>query len=184
MGLFRATIQHRRHLRLLVAGVAPFDELDSLWSDHFINLREVRIGHLDEKTSIELITCPIPEFPPQAISLPIAETIFSQTGGQPYLLQMYGSLLVQHLNEDKRKKAKKADITPIKAQVLEQATYYFRNTVVDAPPNARTVLLSLAENQQAKLDKQTRRWLKRRCLLTENDQLLIPVLGEWIREYY
>ncbi len=51
MGLFRATIQHRRRVRLLVSGVAPFDELGNLWSDHFINVREIRLGHLDWPTS-------------------------------------------------------------------------------------------------------------------------------------
>jgi len=58
MGLFRATIQHRQYVRLLVSGVAPFDELDSLWSDHFINLREVRIGYLEQPAAIELLTQP------------------------------------------------------------------------------------------------------------------------------
>ena len=42
MGMFRATIQHRRKVRLLVSGVAPFEELGPLWNDHFINVRELR----------------------------------------------------------------------------------------------------------------------------------------------
>src|SRR5262249_10280468 len=48
MGLLRATIQHRRRIRLLVSGAAPFDELDAMWNDHLINVREVKIGFLDE----------------------------------------------------------------------------------------------------------------------------------------
>ncbi|WP_273703160.1 ATP-binding protein, partial [Candidatus Accumulibacter vicinus] len=55
MGLLRATIQHRRRVRLLVAGAAPFDELDALWNDHFINLREIRIGYLDRPTAVGLL---------------------------------------------------------------------------------------------------------------------------------
>lgn len=88
MGLFRATIQHRQRVRLLISGVAPFDELDHLWSDHFINLREVRIGHLDRPTALELLTQPIPDFPPSAIHLPLAEKIFARSGGLPYYNSM------------------------------------------------------------------------------------------------
>ena len=184
MGLFRATIQHRHHVRLLVSGAAPFDELDSLWSDHFINVREVRIGHLDKKTAIELLTSPSKQFPQQAISATIAAAIFARTGGQPFLLQYYGSNLVEHLNQQHRRQAEMADLGIVEEQVLEQATYYFRNTVQNAPESARAVLLALAEQfQPPSLDKQTQRWLRRRCLITEDGQLQIPVLGTWIREY-
>ena len=62
MGLFRATIQHRHRVRLLVSGVAPFEELGPLWNDHFINVRELRIGHLDRRASVDLLCKPIPEF--------------------------------------------------------------------------------------------------------------------------
>lgn len=181
MGLFRATIQHRQRVRLLVAGVAPFDELDSLWSDHFINLREVRIGHLDKITALELLTKPIPEFPPLAIPTVIAEKIFARSGGLPYLLQLYGSLLIEQLNAEKRQQSQLSDLEIVEEQVLEQATYYFRNTVQSAPVEAQAILLKLAEGDfPVEIDKRTRRWLQRRCLLTAADRLAIPVLGTWI----
>jgi hypothetical protein len=185
MGLFRATIQHRQRVRLLVAGVAPFDELDSLWSDHFINLREVRIGYLDKTTALELLTQPIPEFPLQAIPTAVAEAIFTRSGGLPYLLQLYGSLLVEHLNAEKRQQSQLSDLEIVEEQVLEQATYYFRNTVQSAPSEAQAVLLKLAEGDfPVAMDKRTHRWLQRRSLLTAEEQLTIPVLGTWIsREY-
>ena len=44
MGLLRATIQHRRRVRLLVAGNATFEELGPLWNDTFISARELRLG--------------------------------------------------------------------------------------------------------------------------------------------
>jgi hypothetical protein len=185
MGLFRATIQHRQRVRLLVAGVAPFDELDNLWSDHFINLREVRIGHLDKTTAVELLTKPIPEFPPPAIPTAIAEAIFVRSGGLPYLLQLYGSLLVEQLNANKRRHAQPSDLEMVEEQVLEQATYYFRNTVQSAPAEAQAVLVKLATGDfPVVINKPTRRWLQRRGLLTADEQLTIPVLGTWItREY-
>ena len=114
---------------------------------------------------------------------PLATAIFERTGGQPFLLQLYGSVLIQHLNDNKRKQAEMADLAIVEAQVLEQANYYFKNIVEAAPEHAQTGLVALAEAQPCLLDKRTRRWLNRRCLLTAEDQLMIPVLGEWIREY-
>ncbi|OQX25801.1 MAG: hypothetical protein BWK80_13785 [Desulfobacteraceae bacterium IS3] len=184
MGLFRATIQHRRKVRLLISGVAAFDELDSLWSDHFINLREVRIGHFDHETSLDLLTKPVPEFPTDAVPLEFAEKVFERTGGLPYLLQLYGSILIQHLNSDKRKHADMGDFKMVEERVLEQGIYYFRNTVNSAPDSAKEILLALSRTADAQTpDPQTRRWLQRRCLITEDGQLAIPVLGRWIREY-
>ncbi|OQW93130.1 MAG: hypothetical protein BWK79_12800 [Beggiatoa sp. IS2] len=177
MGLFRATIQHRRYLRLLIAGAAPFNELDSIWSDHFINLQEVRIGHLSHKIAIELLTTPIPDFPGKAISLEVSELIFNHTGGQPYLLQLYGSLLVQHLNSHKRKHATVADVEFV-------ATYYFRNTVQVAPRTVQIALQHLAEGNAPTMSKHTCSWLQQRCLLDADNALLIPVLGKWIQEYW
>lgn len=184
MGLFRATIQHRRRIRLLISGVAPFDELDSLWSDHFINLREVRIGNLAEQAALNLLTRPIEDFPEQTIPLSVAEAIVTRTGGQPYLMQLYGSLLIQYLNEIREKQARLINLEPVEERVLDQATYYFRNTLQVAPESAQQVLESLATEQAVEMDKYTRRWLQHRCLLTEDNKLLIPVLGTWIREYW
>ena len=94
MGLFRATIQHRRRVRLLVAGEAPFDELDAVWNDHFISVREVRIGHLDPETARELVRRPSDDFPEDALPDAVAERIVERTGAQPYLVQLYAQLLV------------------------------------------------------------------------------------------
>ena len=46
LGLLRATIQHRRRLRVLIAGAAQVDELDPMWADHLVNLRTLAIGPL------------------------------------------------------------------------------------------------------------------------------------------
>jgi hypothetical protein len=93
MGLLRATIQHRRHVRLLVSGAAPFIELDRVWDDHFINARQIKLPFLDQPTAIGLLTQPSPDFPPEAIPESVAREVFHRTGGQPYLLQIFGSLL-------------------------------------------------------------------------------------------
>jgi hypothetical protein len=94
MGLLRATVQHRRRIRVLVSGDAPFDELGAMWTDHLINVREVKIGFLDEETAAGLLRKPIPDFPEDAVPEEVAQAIVVRTGGQPYLVQLYGSLLV------------------------------------------------------------------------------------------
>lgn len=182
MGLVRGTIQHRRKVKLLVSGVAPFDELGPMWDDHFVNAREVRIGHLDRETSIGLLTKPVPEFPADAIPTEVAAQIFERTGGQPYLLQLYGSKLVSLLNDQERKASTLADLPVVEDQVLSEARSYFSYTVRTAPPGAHAVLEALAQNQQPAIDAASRRWLERRCLLTPDQQLAIPVLANWIRE--
>lgn len=182
MGLFRATIQHRRKLRLLVSGAAPFDELDAIWNDHFINLREVAIGYLDEQTGIDLLQRPIPDFPEDAIPRQVAAMAFARCAGQPYLLQLYGSLLVTHLNHEKRRTANPDDLRPVEDELLSQAGYYFRDTYRGAPEDAREVLRALARGEPVEPNRRTRRWLQRRLLLTDDGHLQPPVLGTWIRE--
>ncbi|KYF79794.1 hypothetical protein BE11_23905 [Sorangium cellulosum] len=184
MGLFRATIQHRRKLRLLVSGAAPFDELGALWNDHFINVQEIRLDLLDRATSLDLLTRPIPELPEAAIREPVAARIHERTGGQPFLLQAYGFALIQRLNDrqDGAREATLDDLAPVEETVLTRWKPYFADTVKAAPPRARDVLVDLAHGRTPELDSRTRRWLRRRCLLTAEDGLRVPVLGAWIRE--
>ena len=86
MGLLRATIQHRRRVRLLVAGNSTFEELGPLWNDSFISARELRLGPLTHDVAIGLLRQPIPVsegFPEDAVSQEVAEAIVDRTGGQP-----------------------------------------------------------------------------------------------------
>jgi hypothetical protein len=184
MGLLRGTIQHRRHVRLLVSGAAPFHELGQLWNDHFVNARVVRIGHLDENTAIALLARPIPAFPEAAISRAVAGRIFSRTGGQPYLLQLYAYLLVTRLNGEGRAESTLGDVDAVEPDVLSQGEYYLRHSFLDAPATIQTVLRALACGQQPEIDSDTRRWLAHRILINERDELAIPALGRWIREEF
>jgi hypothetical protein len=180
MGLLRATIQHRRKVRLLVSGVAPFDELGQVWNDHFINVREITVGHLDRQTTIELLTQPRPDFPATAVSMSVADRIFQRTGGQPYLVQLFGSLLVRYLNEEERSIARLEDLARVEEDVLTQGAYYFRHTYEASPPEGRKGLEQLASGETPQLSARTRRWMRRRWLITDDDRLQIPVLGTFV----
>lgn len=182
MGLLRATIQHRRRVRLLVAGAAPFDELDALWNDHFINLREIRVGYLDRQTAIDLLQQPIPEFPLGTIPKALAASVVARTGGQPFLTQLYGSLLVDQLNDEQRRTASAADLQAVEEAVLEQAAYYFRNVWGDLPPLAQAVVAAAAQGHPLPADHAMRRILQRRQLMGDNGEFLVPVFGRWICE--
>ena len=182
MGLFRATIQHRHRVRLLVSGVAPFEELGPLWNDHFINVRELRIGHLDRRASVDLLCKPIPEFPEAAVPILIAERIYERTAGQPYLLQLFGTLLITRLNDEGRRTADPADLAPVEEDALSQGRYYFSHIYHDAPGHARPVLESLARGEKPSITATTRRWLERRWLTDDFGRLRTPVLGEYIRQ--
>lgn len=182
MGLLRATIQHRRKVRLLVSGVSPFEELGSLWNDHFINVRELSIGHLDEATSVDLLTRPIPEFPATAIPEAVAKSIYLRTGGQPYLVQLFGALLVHRLNEASRRVAELEDVPQVELQALSEGRYYFGNTFQDAPAEARAAMAALARGESPVMAQATRRWLERRWLIKEGQGLAIPALGAFIQD--
>jgi len=202
LGLIRATIQHRRRVRVLVAGAAPFEELDAIWNDHFVNLRELHIGHLDHDTVLGLLTRPSADFPPDCIPLEVAEAVWQRTLGQPYLTQLYGLLIVERLNEHggqsgdgtgdaatgggtARKQAEPADVAAVEPLLLDQAGYYLRHLVQSAPPPAHRILKRLAAGKVLPpnvIPGPTRRWLQRRCLLTDEGRLGIPVLGRFLHE--
>ena len=182
MGLLRATIQHKRRVRLLVSGAAPFEEWGELWSDHFINASQLRIGHLEHEVTLKLLTEPIPAFPPEAIDVTVAEEVYQRCHGQPYLVQLYGHLLVSRLNATKRRAANLDDVDAVEPQVLVHGGYYFRNTYIKAPEKARAVLDALATGQHPQPDQPTRRWLERRLLIDTQGHLNIPVLSRWIQE--
>lgn len=182
MGILRGTIQHRRHIRLLVSGTSPFDELGPLWNDYFINLRELHVGHLEKDRALELLMRPVSDFPPAAVPFDVAEAVFERTGGQPFLLQLYGFILVSRLNEVRRHQASMGDLVQIDDEILTMGRPYFANTVQSAPDEVRRALVALANERNVKFDTSVRLWLRRRSLIGEEGRLCIPILGRWIRE--
>jgi hypothetical protein len=182
MGLFRATIQHRKRVRLLVSGAAPFDELDRVWDDHFISARQIKLPFLDEPTAIGLLTQPDPGFPADAIPADVARVVFERTGGQPFLLQAFGSLLVSRLNDTGRRTAAIDDVAAVEERAIEWAEPYFRDMYKSAPAAAREALDRLSQGP-ADVSPAAHRWLTRRYLLTPGDRLAVPLFGAWISHH-
>ncbi|HYN79723.1 MAG TPA: ATP-binding protein [Lamprocystis sp. (in: g-proteobacteria)] len=183
LGLLRATIQHRRRLRVLIAGAAHVDELDPMWADHLVNLRELAIGPLTRPVTLDLLTHPSDDFPPDAIPPAVAEAVWSRTLGQPYLTQLYGSLLVARLNDADRREATVSDCAALDPAVLDQANTYLTNLAQATPAPALAVLDALARGEAVDLaaqDRATRRYLRRRGLVTADGGLGVPVLGAFL----
>ena len=153
-----------------------------MWDDHFISARQIKLP-LDLPTSVGLLTKPAPDFPPDTISEEVAEAVFRRTGGQPFLLQVYGSLVVSRLNEEKRMVATLADVQAVEGRAIEWAEGYFRDTYKSAPELVREAIGRLARGEPVVLASATRRWLAQRYLLTSEDRLAIPVFGAWIEHH-
>lgn len=184
LGLLRGVVQHRRFVRLLICGAVPFDELGDIWNEYFINLREVQIGHLEESLAVDLLTRPITEFPRSAISTEVAWQIVKRTGSQPFLLQLYGSLLVNYLNEEGRLQSRLDDLAFIDDQVLASGRPYFANIFRSAPSEVRSLLVAIAGGWKPTLATTGMAWLRRRRLVEPEGTLSIPILGNWIREEF
>ena len=181
MGLFRATIQHRRGVRLLASGAAPFDQLHGVWNDHFISVRQIKLPFLDQADSVGLLTQPAPEFPVGAIPEDVAQEVYRQTAGQPFLLQVYGSLLVSRLNEEKRKTATLDDVKEVGVRAVEWAGPFFQDTYKSAPAAVQAMLGNLALGKPVDVTPSARRWLTQRYLVTDDDGLAIPLFAAWIQ---
>src|SRR5207237_9528236 len=121
----------------LSSGSAPVDELDGVWDDHFISARQIKLPFLDLPTTAGLLTQPSPDFPSDAIPEDVAHEVYRRTGGQPYLVQVFGSLLVSLLNDEKRKTAALSDVQAVDGRAIEWAESYFRDTYKSAPTVAR-----------------------------------------------
>jgi hypothetical protein len=103
------------------------------------------------------------------------------------LTQLYGQILVDHLNEQKRHQAALSDVEPVERHVLSQGGNYFRNIWSEINPKAQAALASLAfpessANNPPKLDSSTRRYLQRRLLIDESGTPQPPVFVRWLRE--
>ncbi|HIP94222.1 MAG TPA: hypothetical protein EYH20_02650, partial [Leucothrix sp.] len=187
MSLFRATIQHRQHIRLLVSGAAPFNELENIWNDNFISVQEVKLPHLDFKNSIELVCKPITNFPKTAIPQEVAEAIFERSNGQPYLLQAFAGITIEHLNNKNQSTANLTMLDAIEEDVMQRCSNYFRDVYGSAPATAQQVMQQLSHNKTCEIDSASQRWLKRRLLvLTDSNQqqyMSIPVFAHWVRKF-
>jgi len=124
-----------------------------------------------------LLTLPAPDFPAGAIPNEVAQEVYRQTSGQPFLLQVYGSQSGQsserreaHGRHPRRRESRRNPCGP-----------FFQDAYKSAPPAVQTALGNLAQSKPVDLTLPVRRWLTQRYLLAPDGRLTIPLFGAWIQ---
>jgi len=190
MGWFRATIQHRQNVRLLISGAAAFDELDRIWDDHFINLQTLKLPHLSADVCLDLLRQPTRDFPSAVIPQAVAEYIIERTQGQPYLTQALAGTGIEYINYRGLKQLELSLMDAVEQEVLERCGSYFRDVYHSAPNAAQQLFYRLSQGETIDLaldlsmeNKAAVRWLKRRLLMTEAGEVNIPLFARWVRDW-
>lgn len=98
LAMFRDLGDRLRHTRLLLVTARRLDRIGPGWTDLLITSQLRRLSWLAEPDAVELLTCPLPDFP--AIwPAGSVERVLEQTRRHPYLLQLVGDRLVSRLNQ-------------------------------------------------------------------------------------
>jgi uncharacterized protein len=122
----RTIVQHRKQVVVLFSGGHHFEELRKVnWSDYLINTKTLELSFLSKEEASKLLTEPVPNLNYQK---DVKNKIIELTHCQPYLLQSFGSELVNYLNAEKRFTATQNDYEKIVEKVLISAQSYFHNT--------------------------------------------------------
>jgi hypothetical protein len=187
----RSVIQHRTRIITLVAGAHRFSEVKKsknvAWSDYLINTKTVEIGYLDRQSAYKLLTNPIEGFD---VDFPedIPEKILNFTHCQPYLLQAFGSELVDYLNLQRRKIVRPGDFDIVCGKVLTAADVYFENIWDEEcsleERNFLKHVMSDGESNFEPNNEIARSLLKKEILEKQNGYLkiAIPLVEFWIKK--
>jgi uncharacterized protein len=125
LNFLRYVTQNCRQWIVLFSGSHRLEELEPYWSDYLIGTRTLSITYLQEAEARELIQHPVPNFP--NIYLPDAvDAIVSLTRGQPYLVQLLCSCIVEYINDANRKSVTVSDVEAAKQKALERGAAYLK----------------------------------------------------------
>ena len=192
----RSLIQSHPKVVVLLSGSHTVEELSPEWSDALINVRLLRIGALAENEARELIEKPIPDFPLK-YDADAVDLIIVQTARQPYLIQATCRDLVNHLNNEQRRYASRADVELAFNSLMQTGAVYFNEiwTSRDTNEEQKRVMRLLANNETMSEDELLRRAnitdttaLKRLAWrdvieqTSEGYRLRSGLVGKWIRE--
>ncbi|MEO0827219.1 MAG: hypothetical protein AAFY67_16535, partial [Cyanobacteria bacterium J06642_9] len=92
--IVRFTTRKQYHIGWLFAGNTTLEDMADAWYKHLGHCQELKLDYLSQTSAQKLLTQPMPIFPRDAISPTVATAIYERTSGHPYLLQLYGSLIV------------------------------------------------------------------------------------------
>ncbi len=126
LGMLRHLIQHRRRLRVLLAGSHAPAEIQH-WSGYLINVQVIHIGYLSREESCRLIEQPVPDFAlrytPEAV-----DRIIGLTRGHPALVQLLCYDVVEHKNRQPLMQRFLATLEDVEAAVplaMDRGNFFF-----------------------------------------------------------
>ncbi|NER97327.1 MAG: AAA family ATPase [Symploca sp. SIO1B1] len=149
LNFLRHVMQHRPQWILLLSGSHRLNELQPYWSDCLIGTRTLHLTYLNKSEARELIQQPVNNFrdiyEPDAV-----EEILELTNGQPYLIQLICSCIIDHLNRDIRqsqifRKVTRQDVQDVVPTVFEQGEGYFVEFWQYLSERERIILRTLAQ---------------------------------------
>ncbi|MEM9164275.1 MAG: hypothetical protein AAGC54_14545, partial [Cyanobacteria bacterium P01_F01_bin.4] len=179
----RSTTRKRQRIGWLFAGNTPLGDLATTWYKHLGHCQELELGYLTQISAQKLLTQPTSIFPKQTISPIVAAAIYEQTSGHPYLLQLYGSLIVDHLNETGRLQATLDDLVGIDFEILNRADSYFKGIFRQIPASMKLPLRQLAQApNDVEIEPETHQWLLKQGLIKADNTLRVPIFRRWLSE--
>jgi hypothetical protein len=209
-GFLRAKTQEP-WITLVFGGLHTLDEMSRDYQQPFYGSYEnIRVSYLAHDDAWKLITNPTPDFSLNYERAAV-ERIISETGGQPYLVQLICRDALDHLNHELFDENKERDVLVTLSDVeavlgpdfFRRGTVYFDGVWTQASdPTQRSLLRTMAQRDAlwrfdeladvAGFDvdslRQQLRWAERHDILRETDsnpptwQFCVPLMRRWIRE--
>ena len=197
MDQIRHVIQHHPRIVLVFAGSHRPDEMALNWPDVLISTRLIRVSYLREEEARQLITEPAPDFG-VSYGEGSVERILEVTRCQPNLVQAVCYELVNHLNVEGRREARREDVEGAVGQALESAHLYFAEMWQQVSETQRRVLAEIARaSERAQVEELVTaagaardkveadlRVLEGRGIIEAADdrrRFQVPMVGEWVR---
>jgi uncharacterized protein len=194
---FRYLMQNYHQIVLLFSSLHTFDEMGIHWVSHFVNVQSIKVGLLRVEEARQLIMQRRPDFPSEEIfDDAIIDEVLYKTGCHPFLLQAVGSVLIEILNEDKRRHTTFQDIDTAVEQVLVRWSSHFSDLWERTDAKQRKVLTFLKQagsaqlpsieahchNQIEALPRVIEVLLRRDLIVCENGnyQIGAPLITKWI----
>ncbi len=127
LNFLRTLMQNHKRWILLFSGSHTLEELEPYWSDTLINAQSLRMTYLKQNEAQELIRNPVTDFP-DIYTEEAVERLLYWTTCQPYLLQLFGTVIVDQFNqrsEPLKQRVTIQDIDDLVPKVLERGKAYF-----------------------------------------------------------
>lgn len=192
----RHLIQHYDQLGFLFSGVQTLDEIGPNWSSYFISIIPMEMLYLEPDEAYDLLTNPGPDFSLR-YDTDVIDQILTLTRGQPYLLQLIGSALVDQANQKQTQLVTPDLLQSAIQSALTLGEPYFTNVwteftgQTDVEQTAgQTYLQALAKDTpltptNPELHRKCRQRMLRYHVIEETevgDRIEIPLVAQWVRE--